>query len=201
MTELKTRCYWASHSELEEQYHDNEWGVVNKNDCYLFEFLTLEGAQAGLNWYTILKKRASYKEAFEGYDIDTLASYSDQDIETRITEIIATYDVVRHRSKLRSVFTNARAAQALQRQYGNLATPLWQFVNHKPQLNQWSSKDQVPVTTAESLALSQFLKQHGFKFIGNITCYAFMQAVGMVNDHTINCHCYHGISNDTIKSL
>ncbi|MCD9553013.1 DNA-3-methyladenine glycosylase I [Photobacterium carnosum] len=199
MIDSKTLCFWAAHSDLEHQYHDNEWGKPNKDDGYLFEFLTLEGAQAGLNWYTILKKRASYKEAFEGYDIDTLASYSDQDIEIRITEIIATYDVVRHRSKLRSVFTNARAAQTLQCQYGDLATPLWQFVNYKPQVNHWPSKDQVPVTTAESLALSQFLKQHGFKFIGNITCYAFMQAVGMVNDHTINCHCYHAIANNKGK--
>lgn len=199
MIDSKTLCFWAAHSDLEHQYHDNEWGKPNKDDGYLFEFLTLEGAQAGLNWYTILKKRASYKKAFEGYDIDTLASYSDQDIEIRITEIIATYDVVRHRSKLRSVFTNARAAQTLQCQYGDLATSLWQFVNYKPQVNHWSSKDQVPVTTAASLALSQFLKQRGFKFIGNITCYAFMQAVGMVNDHTINCHCYHAIANNKGK--
>ncbi|MEC6798134.1 DNA-3-methyladenine glycosylase I [Photobacterium sp. S4TG1] len=201
MAGLKIRCYWANHSNIESQYHDDEWGKPNKNDRYLFEFITLEGAQAGLNWYTILKKRANYNEAFEEYDIDKLAAYSDQEIESRITTIIESYDVVRHRSKLRSVFTNARAAQALQRQYGNLATPLWQFVNNKPQLNHWSTKDQVPTTTAASLALSQFLKQHGFKFIGNITCYAFMQAVGMVNDHTIDCHCYHGISKDIIKSL
>lgn len=201
MTELKIRCYWANHSNIESQYHDDEWGKPNKNDRYLFEFITLEGAQAGLNWYTILKKRANYNEAFEEYDIDKLAAYSDQEIESRITTIIESYDVVRHRSKLRSVFTNARAAQALQRQYGNLATPLWQFVNNEPQINQWLSQDQVPTTTAASQALSRFLKQHGFKFIGNITCYAFMQAVGMVNDHTIDCHCYHGISNDTIKSL
>ncbi|PST89508.1 DNA-3-methyladenine glycosylase I [Photobacterium sp. NCIMB 13483] len=201
MAELQTRCYWANHSNIESQYHDEEWGKVHKDDRYLFEFLTLEGAQAGLNWYTILKKRASYNEAFENYDIDKLAAYSDQEIESRITTIVESYDVVRHRSKLRSVFTNARAAQALQRQYGNLATPLWQFVHNEPQINQWLSQDQVPTTTATSQALSQFLKQHGFKFIGNITCYAFMQAVGMVNDHTIDCHCYHGISNDTIKSL
>lgn len=201
MAGLKIRCYWANHSNIESQYHDDEWGKPNKNDRYLFEFITLEGAQAGLNWYTILKKRANYNEAFEEYDIDKLAAYSDQEIESRITTIIESYDVVRHRSKLRSVFTNARAAQALQRQYGNLATPLWQFVNNEPQINQWLSQDQVPTTTAASQALSRFLKQHGFKFIGNITCYAFMQAVGMVNDHTIDCHCYHGISNDTIKSL
>ncbi|WP_297476897.1 DNA-3-methyladenine glycosylase I [uncultured Photobacterium sp.] len=193
MVEAKIRCDWATHSDLESQYHDNEWGKVHKDDRYLFEFLTLEGAQAGLNWYTILKKRASYKQAFEEYDIDKLAAYSDQEIESRITTIVDTYDVVRHRSKLRSVFTNARAAQVLQYQYGNLMTPLWWFVNNEPQINHWPSKDQVPTVTAASLALSQFLKQHGFKFIGNITCYAFMQAVGMVNDHTIDCHCYHGI--------
>ncbi len=199
MKGLKSCCAWALNSDIERQYHDNEWGVSHKNDNYLFEFLTLEGAQAGLNWYTILKKRASYRDAFEGYDIDKLAAYNEQEIELRITAIIAHYDVVRHRGKLRSVFTNARAAKVLQIQYGSLATPLWQFVNNEPQINHWQSNDQVPVTTATSLALSQFLKQHGFKFIGNITCYAFMQAVGMVNDHTINCHCYHRIANGIIK--
>ncbi|MCD9482191.1 DNA-3-methyladenine glycosylase I [Photobacterium phosphoreum] len=196
---LNNLCSWALHSDLERQYHDNEWGIPHKNDDYLFEFLTLEGAQAGLNWYTILKKRASYSDAFESYNIDKLAAYNEQEIELRITEIIEHYDVVRHRGKLRSVFTNARAAKALQIQYGSLAAPLWQFVNNKPQINHWLSKDQVPVTTSVSLALSQYLKQQGFKFIGNITCYAFMQAVGMVNDHTINCHCYHSIANNKIK--
>ncbi|OBU17125.1 DNA-3-methyladenine glycosylase I [Photobacterium aquimaris] len=194
-------CDWATHSELERQYHDKEWVQPHKDDNYLFEFLTLEGAQAGLNWYTILKKRADYKIAFEDYNIDKLAAYSDHDIELRITAIIANYDVVRHRGKLRSVFTNARAAKALQIQYGNLAVPLWQFVNNKPIINHWPSCDDVPVATAASLAMSQFLKHNGFKFIGNITCYAFMQAVGMVNDHTINCQCYHGITDITDETL
>lgn len=194
-------CDWATHSELERQYHDKEWGQPHKDDNYLFEFLTLEGAQAGLNWYTILKKRPDYRNAFEAYNIDKLAAYSDHDIELRITDIIDNYDVVRHRGKLRSVFTNARAAKALQIQYGNLAIPLWQFVNNKPVINHWSSSDDVPVATAVSLAMSQFLKHNGFKFIGNITCYAFMQAVGMVNDHTINCQCYHGITDITDETL
>lgn len=199
MADLDSICDWATHSDLERQYHDNEWGKPHKDDCYLFEFLTLEGAQAGLNWYTILKKRLSYRKAFEGYDIDKLAAYSEQEIELRIAVIIANYDVIRHRGKLRSVFNNARAAKKLQIQYGCLSTPLWQFVNNEPHINHWPSSDQVPVTTSVSQSLSQFLKHHGFKFIGNITCYAFMQAVGMVNDHTINCHCYHGITNGMIK--
>ncbi|SMY16394.1 DNA-3-methyladenine glycosylase I [Photobacterium aquimaris] len=194
-------CDWATHSELERQYHDKEWGQPHKDDNYLFEFLTLEGAQAGLNWYIILKKRADYRNAFEDYNIDKLAAYSDHDIELRITTIINNYDVVRHRGKLRSVFTNARAAKALQMQYGNLAIPLWLFVNNKPLKNHWSSSDDVPVATVASLAMSKFLKQHGFKFIGNITCYAFMQAVGMINDHTTNCYCYHSITDSKIDTL
>ncbi|SMY35110.1 DNA-3-methyladenine glycosylase I [Photobacterium andalusiense] len=192
---INSVCDWANHSNLERQYHDNEWGQPHKDDNYLFEFLTLEGAQAGLNWYTILKKRADYRIAFEDYNIDKLAAYSDHDIELRITEIIDNYEVVRHRGKLRSVFTNARSAKVLQMQYGNLAIPLWQFVNNEPVINHWSSSDDVPIATTASLAMSQFLKHHGFKYIGNITCYAFMQAVGMVNDHTINCHCYHSDTN------
>ncbi len=199
MTNSNNICEWAIHSDLERQYHDNEWGRPHKDDCYLFEFLTLEGAQAGLNWYTILKKRASYRKAFEDYDIEKLAAYSEQEIELRITAIIANYDVIRHQGKLRSVFTNARAAKRLQSQYGSLAAPLWQFVNGVPHINHWPSSEQVPTTTSASLALSQFLKHHGFKFIGNITCYAFMQAVGMVNDHTINCHCYQSIKNGIVK--
>ncbi|MEC6830931.1 DNA-3-methyladenine glycosylase I [Photobacterium toruni] len=195
MTDSNRLCFWASHSNLEHQYHDNEWGKPNKDDRYLFEFLTLEGAQAGLNWYTILKKRIGYRDAFENYDIDKLATYTDQEIESRISVIIECYDVVRHRGKLRSVFTNARAAKALQHQYGSLAIPLWQFVNNEPLINHWPSTKYVPITTSTSLALSQFLKRHGFKFMGNITCYAFMQAVGMVNDHTINCHCYQAIES------
>lgn len=201
MIDLNTLCRWASHSDLEREYHDNEWGIPHKDDGYLFEFLTLEGAQAGLNWYTILKKRAGYREAFEGYNIDKLAAYNEQEIELHITAIIKNNDVVRHRGKLRSVFTNARAAKALQLQYGSLSAALWQFVENEPQTNHWASSDQVPITTEASYSLSQFLKRNGFKFIGNITCYAFMQAVGMVNDHTINCHCYHDIVNDRRKSL
>jgi DNA-3-methyladenine glycosylase I len=181
-----TTCAWAMTHELEREYHDTEWGVPVFNDQKLFEFITLEGAQAGLSWITILKKRQGYHVAFEGFDITKLAQYD----QTRVPYIIENFDVIRHKGKIASVYSNARAAVELQQEYGSLANALWQFVNGKVIVNQWQSMEQVPVSTDASKAMSKFLKKKGFKFVGETICYAFMQAVGMVNDHLIDCPKY-----------
>ena len=180
---LQHICAWALNHELEKAYHDEEWGLPVYDDTVLFEFLTLEGAQAGLSWITILKKREGYRQAFEGFNIDTLAGYG----EERIEQIIADYDVVRHKGKIASVFNNARAALELQKEYGSLSNALWQFVDGVPQINHWTVMSEVPASTEQSKAMNKFLKKRGFKFVGETICYAFMQATGMVNDHLVNC--------------
>lgn len=176
-------CAWALKHPLEQAYHDTEWGVPVHDDKKLFEFITLEGAQAGLSWITILKKREGYRLAFEDYDLVKLSQQS----EARVEEIIAQFDVVKHRGKIASVFGNAKAALELIDEYGSLSNALWQFVEHKPIVNHWQEMSQVPVSTDESKAMSKFLKKRGFKFVGETICYAFMQAVGMVDDHLVNC--------------
>ncbi|PKF76672.1 DNA-3-methyladenine glycosylase I [Vibrio sp. vnigr-6D03] len=181
-----TTCAWATDHELEREYHDAEWGIPVYDDQVLFEFITLEGAQAGLSWITILKKREGYRSAFENYDIEKLATYD----ELRVTHVIENYDVVRHKGKVASVYSNARATIELQKEFGSLSNALWQFVDGKPKVNSWTSADQVPASTEQSKEMSKFLKKRGFKFVGETICYAFMQAVGMVNDHTVDCPKY-----------
>ncbi|MDW2335135.1 DNA-3-methyladenine glycosylase I, partial [Vibrio sp. 1069] len=149
----------------------------------LFEFITLEGAQAGLSWITILKKREGYREAIENYDLDVL----EQRNEERAEFIVENFDVVKHRGKINSVFSNAKAAKALIAEYGSLSEALWQFVDGKPVVNQWHEMSDVPASTEQSKAMSKFLKKKGFKFVGETICYAFMQAVGMVDDHIVGC--------------
>lgn len=178
-------CAWAMKHPLERDYHDAEWGKVVHDDTVLFEFLTLEGAQAGLSWITILRKREGYRRAFENYDITRLAQQGEQRVET----IIEHYDVVRHRGKIASVFSNARAAIALQQEYGSLDRALWQFVDGQPVINHWTHMEQVPTSSQQSRAMSRFLKKRGFKFVGETICYSFMQAMGMVNDHLEGCPC------------
>lgn len=185
---MNTNCAWVIKHPLDQVYHDQEWGVATFDDRKLFEFLTLEGAQAGLSWITILKKRAGYRAAFEDYDIDKLAK-----TENKHTEfIIENFDIVKNRRKIESVFSNARASQELIAEYGSLSEALWQFVDHKPVINAWTLKEQVPAFTEQSVAMSQFLKKRGFKFVGKTICYAFMQAVGMVDDHLTSCPCKSG---------
>lgn len=171
----------------EREYHDQEWGVPVFNDRQLFEFICLEGAQAGLSWRTILNKREGYAAAFEDFDIEKLSQYD----ETRVPYIIDNFDVVKHKGKIASVYSNARAAKALQNEYGSLSKALWQFVDGTPVINSWTDMSQVPAVTEQSKAMSKFLKKNGFKFMGGTICYAFMQAVGMVNDHVVDCPCYH----------
>lgn len=188
MSDIEDRtCPWAMTHELDREYHDAEWGVPVYDDIKLFEFITLEGAQAGLSWITILKKREGYRAAFEAYNIEKLAQYD----EDHVPYIIENFDVVRHKGKIASVYSNARAALALQQEYGSLEKALWQFVDGKPIVNQWRSQDEVPAFTEQSKAMSKFLKKKGFKFVGETICYAFMQATGMVNDHLVTCPKYH----------
>lgn len=177
------RCDWAEASPLEIEYHDTEWGVPSHDDRHLFEMLTLEGAQAGLSWSTILAKRAGYRRAFAGFDPARVARFT----AAKVEKLLADPGIVRHRGKIESTIANAQAVLEVQGQFGALAEFLWQVVDGKPVQNRWRQLTQVPAETAASRTLSKLLKERGFRFVGPTTCYAFMQAVGMVNDHLVSC--------------
>ncbi|MDE1181269.1 DNA-3-methyladenine glycosylase I [Paraburkholderia sp.] len=181
---MTQRCNWAS-SEALAQYHDAEWGVPSHDDRHLFEMLTLEGAQAGLSWSTILNKRAGYRRGFADFDIDAVARFT----PARVDKLVVDEGIVRHRGKIESTITNARAVQQIQAKHGSLAAFVWSFVDNTPIVNEWDSYTHAPASTAVSDALSKALKRYGCKFVGTTICYAFMQAVGMVNDHEISCSC------------
>lgn len=180
------RCEWANGSDLEKAYHDNEWGRPVHDDRVLFEFLILEGAQAGLSWSTILKKREGYREAFDQFDAEKIALYDD----SKISELLANPGIVRNKLKVNAAVTNAKLFLDIQKEFGSFDAYIWQFVGGQPILNCWQSLSEVPTSTPESDAMSKDMKKRGLKFIGTTICYAFMQAVGMVNDHTTDCHCY-----------
>jgi DNA-3-methyladenine glycosylase I len=180
---MKKRCQWAGDDPLYVAYHDEEWGVPVHDDRVLFEFLILEGAQAGLSWITILRKRENYRRAFDGFDPAKVARYR----EARIVRLLEDPGIVRNRLKVRSAVTNAKAFLAVQREFGSFDRFLWRFVGGKPKRNAWKSLAEVPASTPESDAMSKELKRRGFKFVGSTICYAFMQAVGMVDDHTVDC--------------
>lgn len=177
------RCGWAGDDPLYVEYHDCEWGVPQHDDRKLFEMLLLEGAQAGLAWITILRKREGYRRAFDGFDPQRIAAYGDAEIE----RLLADSGIVRNRLKVNSAIRNARAFLAIQEEHGSFDAYLWRFVDGRPIQNRWSSLAEVPASTAESDRLSKDLKQRGCNFVGSTICYAFMQAVGMVNDHTTDC--------------
>ena len=179
----RQRCSWVGESPLERTYHDDEWGVPVHDDRRLFEFLTLEGAQAGLSWVTILKKREGYRRVFDGFDFDRLARWKRQ----RIEEALLDPGIVRNRLKVESTVANARAIVALRARSGTFDSWLWDWVDGAPIQNRWRSLTELPAKTDLSVRLSRELKQLGFRFVGPTTCYAFMQAVGMVNDHTTDC--------------
>jgi len=179
------RCPWAK-GDLYIAYHDQEWGVPAHDDTRLFEFLILEGAQAGLSWITILKKRENYRRAFDGFDAAKVARYSSQKVES----LLADPGIVRNRLKVESTVRNAKAFLAVQKEFGSFDRYVWQFVGGRPVLNHWKSFKEVPCRTAESDAMSRDLVKRGFKFVGSTICYSFMQAVGMVNDHTTDCFRY-----------
>jgi len=177
------RCSWANSSTLYLEYHDSEWGVPVHNERLLFEFLILEGAQAGLSWSTILNKRQAYIQAFDNFEPTKVASYND----TKVQALLANPGIVRNRLKIQAAIQNARSFLEVRDQYGSFDTYIWQFVDGKPVQNCWKSLQEIPATTKESDAMSKELKKQGFTFVGSTICYAFMQAVGMVNDHIVNC--------------
>ncbi len=179
---MPERCGWAR-TELSVRYHDQEWGVPVHDDRVLFEFLILEGAQAGLSWETILKKRERYREVFAGFDPARVARFD----RRRIEKLLADPGIVRNRLKVESTVSNARAFLEVQKQFGSFDAYVWRFVGGKPQVNRWESVREAPARTAESDALSKDLLGRGFRFVGSTICYAFMQAVGMVNDHAAGC--------------
>lgn len=189
---LRPRCAWAANASAEEViYHDEEWGVPSYDGVHLFEMLILEGAQAGLAWSTILKKRDGYRKAFDGFDAEKIARYSTRKEETLLQDP----GIVRNRLKIAAAVTNARAYLGVVETCGSFADFVWKFVDGKPIQNHWKTLKDVPASTPISDALSQALRKQGFKFVGSTICYAFMQAVGMVNDHTVDCFRYDEIAH------
>ncbi|MEK4385849.1 DNA-3-methyladenine glycosylase I [Solibacillus sp. FSL W7-1464] len=181
------RCSWVKLDEpIYVKYHDEEWGVPVYDDRKLFEMLCLEGAQAGLSWLTILKRREGYLAAFDQFDAEKIVYYSEEKLEALRND----ERIIRNRLKIKSVVTNAESFLAIKKQYGSFSDYIWSFVDGKPIINAWASFEQVPVTTEISDRMSKQLKKDGFKFVGSTICYSYMQAVGMVNDHTTNCHCF-----------
>ena len=189
--EQRTRCAWAR-TPLGIEYHDVEWGVPVHDDRVLFEFLTLEGAQAGLSWETILRKRQAYREAFAEFDPAVVRKFS----AARIERLLRNDGIVRNRLKLSSTVTNASAFVAVQEEYGSFDAYVWRFVDGTPRVNRWRTLDEIPAKTPQSDALSRDLLRRGFKFAGSTICYAFMQAVGMVNDHTVDCFRYEAVQRE-----
>lgn len=190
------RCAWAGEDGLYQHYHDMEWGVPLFDDRRLFEFLILEGAQAGLSWITILRKRENYRAAFDGFDPVRIAAYD----ENRIESLLGNPGIVRNRLKLHAAVTNARKYLEVQDEFGSFAGFLWQFVEGRPRQNVWRSLGEVPSSTTESDAMSRELKKRGFKFVGTTICYALMQAIGMVNDHLSDCFRHEEIRRLGVKS-
>ena len=183
---MPTRCAWATGGPLEIEYHDTEWGVPSRDDRHLFEMLILEGAQAGLSWSTILRKRENYRKAFAGFDPVKVARFDGR----KRAALMRDPGIVRNRLKIEATVANARQVLAVQDEHGSLAAYLWQFVNGKPVVNAWTAMKQVPAETAASRAMSKALIKRGFRFVGPTICYAFMQATGMVNDHIRTCFRY-----------
>lgn len=180
---MTKRCPWAGDDPLYQHYHDHEWGVPQFDDNRLFELLILEGAQAGLSWITILRKRENYRAALDEFDARKIAQY-DAD---KLAALLQNAGIVRNRLKIQSLVLNAQGFLAIQQEFGSFATFIWSFVGGNPLQNHWQTLDQVPARTTESDAMSKALKQRGFKFVGTTICYAFMQATGMVNDHLAGC--------------
>jgi len=178
-----TRCFWAGEDPLYIAYHDEEWGVPLHDDRALFEFLILEGAQAGLSWLTILRKRAAYRLAFDQFDAEKVSQYD----EAKVADLLNNAAIVRNRLKIRAAVRNAQAFLKVKKEFATFDSYVWSFVNGKPVKNNWRSKADVPARTAVSDAFSKDLQARGFTFVGSTICYAFMQATGMVNDHVVTC--------------
>lgn len=189
--QMPKRCEWVPENDpLYIAYHDREWGVPLHDDRRLFEFLILEGAQAGLSWATVLKKRENYRRAFDGFDPRKIARYD----ETKIARLLQNPGIIRNRLKIRSAVRNAAAFLKVQEEFGSFDRYIWQFVGGKPIIHHYQTVAEIPASTAESDRMSRDLKKRGFNFVGSTICYAFMQAVGMVNDHTVTCFRYTEIN-------
>lgn len=183
---MSKRCAWVTKEPLYIEYHDKEWGVPVYDDRLLFEMLCLEGAQAGLSWWTILQKRENYRKAFDHFEAEKIVEYTDEKLQL----LIENKGIVRNRLKIKSVVTNAKAFLKIQKEYGSFSNYIWGFVDHKPIVNHWEAGKEVPVSNAISDKMSKQLKKDGFKFVGSTICYSYMQAVGMINDHTLECFCH-----------
>jgi DNA-3-methyladenine glycosylase I len=187
---MPTRCFWANTDDpLYLTYHDQEWGVPVHDDRLLFEFLILEGAQAGLSWYTILRKRPNYHSAFDGFDPQKIARYD----ELKVSKLLQNPGIIRNRLKINAAIRNAQAFLKIQQEFGSFDAYMWQFVGGKPVVNTWTSGHEIPAATELSRQMSKDLLSRGFRFVGPTICYAHMQAVGMVNDHTVDCFRYQEI--------
>ncbi|PLT28486.1 DNA-3-methyladenine glycosylase I [Peribacillus deserti] len=184
------RCGWVNQDPLYMNYHDHEWAVPIHDDRLLFEYLNLEGAQAGLSWYTILKKRENYRIAFDNFDVNKILKYDEEKIEL----LMNNKGIVRNRLKIRAVISNAEAYQKVAAEFGSFHSYIWSFVDGEPIQNHYKELSEVPAVTEISDRMSKDLKKRGFKFVGSTICYAFMQAVGMVNDHLTTCGCYKQVS-------
>lgn len=185
----KVRCPWCGESDIYIRYHDEEWGVPCYDDIRLFELLVLEGAQAGLSWITVLKRREAYREAFGGFDPKAVASYDDE----KIAELLENPGIIRNRTKILSAVNNAGRFLEVAGEFSSFSSYIWSFVGGKPVINDFSFGDTIPAETAESRAMSRDLKKRGFSFVGPVICYAYMQAAGMVNDHYTECWTRSGV--------
>ncbi|HCB50952.1 MAG TPA: DNA-3-methyladenine glycosylase I [Chloroflexi bacterium] len=185
------RCEWAGGDPLMEKYHDEEWGIPKRDDRRLFEDLVLDGAQAGLSWITILRKRKNYREAFDNFDPAKVAAYD----EAKIEELLSNPGIIRNRQKINSAIKNAQAYLKVQEEFGSFDAYIWGFVGGKPIQNNWQTMSELPAKTELSEAISKDLKKRSFSFVGPTIIYAFMQAVGMVNDHTVDCFRYNDVKN------
>jgi DNA-3-methyladenine glycosylase I len=189
------RCHWAT-SELNIPYHDEEWGMPLHDDRALFELLILEGAQAGLSWDTVLKKRPRYREVFDGFEVEKVARYD----KKKVRELLKDAGIIRNKLKIASTISNAQAFLKVQEEFGSFDKYIWQFVGGKPKQNAWKTHNRLPAKTSESDAMSKDLKKRGFRFVGSTICYAFMQATGMVNDHLVECFRYEELEESGRKT-
>jgi len=187
----KPRCAWCTNNPLYIVYHDSEWGVPIRDDKLLFEFLILEGMQAGLSWLTILKKRPAFRKAFANFNPQKVARFD----QNKIDLLLNNTDIIRNKLKITAAIQNAKGFLAIKKEWGSFANYIWHFVDGKPIQNHWKNVSQAPAKTAISDAMSKDLKKRGFKFVGSTICYAFMQAVGMVNDHTVDCFRYQALQS------
>jgi DNA-3-methyladenine glycosylase I len=193
---MTSRCQWCGDDPLYVDYHDREWGVPVHDDRHLFEFLILEGAQAGLSWITILRKRDNYRRAMDGFNIAAVAAYGEADV----ARLLADSGIVRNRLKIRAAITNAKAVLAIQKEFGSFSEYLWGFVDHRPLCNSWRTQVEMPARTALSDAISKDLKKRGCSFVGSTIIYSLMQATGMVNDHVVDCFRHREIASLTDKA-